>query len=446
MTLPVVEVGEAARNRDAQPDFNPSRTRLIAIWFVQLMLVMSVLPWRRDELFDGGLDPTVVGKALVAVGALLGAALIARATTRRYPIGVGPAALAALVVLISLLGALVAEGVGPTVVLAIRVAILVATVLLLLSGVSWEVGVGSLLAAMGTVAVIAGVTGVPGALADGRLGGGVPELHPNPLAELAGAPLVGLTVRMLRRGVRLPGALSFLLLLAIVIGTGSRTAFVALGLALLTAVVVNGIRDRTTVYLMFAAAPLLYAMAVLTEAIQELATRAGSTDTTSTLEARFDAWRVVLGWSWATWEKWIGLGLATKTVPVNARWHDEQVLDSSWISILAQAGLMGAVFMGMFVIWCVITAGASVQRRSLVLPLLVLVIVRSVTESGLLGGAMPFVQLMLLATVLTRRSRHDGPMRRGESRASDCSPEATSNSSSMSSEPRALGERSMGER
>lgn len=442
--MSAVGTAEVVRTRDPRPGSGFSRARLIAVCAVQLMLVMSVIPWRSDEIFDGGVDPTVAGKALVAIGALLGAALLARTSLRRYPIGVGPSALAAVVVLISVLGALVAGGVEPAAVLAVRVAILVATVLLLLSAVPWETGVGSLLAAMGVVALIAGATGIPDALVEGRLGGGVPELHPNPLAELAGAPLVGLAVHMLRRGVRIRGVLAFFTLLAIVVATGSRTALVALVFALATAVAVNGIRDRAMVCLLLASAPVLYAMAVLTDVVQQVATRAGSTDTTSTLEARFDAWRVVLGWGWDAWEKWIGLGLATKTVPVDARWHDEQVLDSSWVSILAQAGILGMVLMGGLAAWCVTTAVTSARRRWLVLPLLVLVLVRSVTESGLMGGAMPFVLLMALSAVLTRRSRHGGRTAEDELRASE-GPRELVGAQSASSQRRARSGRGEGE-
>lgn len=399
---------EELRSVSSRPEAQMSRACLVAVWLVQVMLVLSVIPWRRDAIFDGGLDPTVVGKALVAVGALLVVVLIARTSSRRYPIGLGPTVLIAFVTIVSLLGAFVAGDAMSTIVLTVRVAIVVITILLLLRVVSWEVGVGSLLAAMGAVALIAGVTGVPSLISEGRLAGGVPQLHPNPLAELAGAPLVWLAVQILRRGVRIWWALSFLMLLAIIIGTGSRTAVIALTLALAVAVMVNGIQNRSVVYLLLVSAPVLYAFTVLSDAIQQLATRAGSTDTTSTLEARFVAWRVVLGWSWTAWEKWIGVGLATKTVPVDARWHDEQVLDSSWVSILAQSGVLGVTLMGVIVVWCVITAVTSKRRRWLVLPLLVLVLTRSITESGLMDGAMPFVQLLVCATVLTRRSRHSG--------------------------------------
>ncbi|APX33759.1 hypothetical protein BH708_14735 [Brachybacterium sp. P6-10-X1] len=420
--------------------------RLAAVWFVQLLLVLSVVPWRSDEIFDGGLDPTVVGKAAVAVAGLLGAAAIAGTSNLRYPIGLGPAALAVVVVLVSTLGAIVAGSAMPTIVLAIRVAILVATVLLILCTVPWDVGVGTLLAAMATVALVAGVTGIPDALYEGRLGGGIPQLHPNPLAELAGAPLVGLTVLMLRHGVRVWSAFPSAVLLAIVIGTGSRTAFLAVAVAILVGVAVNGIGDRSIVYLLLASAPVLYAMAVLTDALRAVATRAGSTDTTSTLEARFDAWRVVLGWSWTAWEKWIGLGLATKTVPVDRRWLDEQVLDSSWVSILAQSGFLGMLLVGSLVTWCVITACASTRRRWLVLPLLVVMLIRTVTESGLVGGALPFVQFMLLATVLTGRSRHLGAAVKRRQLATGGRFRSTSRPYSEIPSDRAVGERSVGER
>lgn len=436
----------AARAPGTRPELRMTAARLAAVWFVQLLLVLSVVPWRSDEIFDGGLDPTVAGKAAVAVVGLLGAAAIAWTSNLRYPIGLGPAALAVVVVLVSTLGAVVADSAIPTIVLAIRVAILVATVLLILYSVPWDVGVGTLLAAMATVALVAGVTGIPDALSEGRLGGGVPRLHPNPLAELAGAPLVGLAVLMLRHGVRVWSAFPSAVLLAIIIATGSRTAFLAVAVAILVGVAVNGIRDRSIVYLLLASAPVLYAMAVLTDALRAVATRAGSTDTTSTLEARFDAWRVVLGWSWTAWEKWIGLGLATKTVPVDSKWLDEQVLDSSWVSILAQSGTLGMLLIGALVAWCVITAWTSTRRRWLVLPLLVVMLIRTITESGLVGGALPFVQFMLLATVLTGRSRRIGAAVKTQQPATGGRFSSTSRPDSEIPNDRAPGERRVGER
>lgn len=384
------------------------------LWGVNLLLVLSVVPWRSDSIFAGGIDPVVVGKAIVATVALAGAAGIALSARSRFHVGLAPAFVAITALLVSLLGAAVAGDLVATAVLGVRIIFILSTVLLLVSAVPWEIAVANLLKAMATVALVAAITGVPGALTEGRLGGGVPELHPNGLAGLASTPLVGLVASVLHRGVRVRAAIAAGTLGGIVVATGSRTALLAVAAALVVAIMVNGIRDRAVVYGLLVSVPLLYAIATFSDIFTDFITRAGSTDATSTLESRFTAWIAVLGWDWSSWQKWIGLGLATKTVDVDAQWWDEQVLDSSWVSILAQAGILGALLLGLLVSWCVITASTSRRRRWLILPILVLVLLRSVTESGLFDSSEPFVVLIILSAVLTRRSRFGAAHRSSE--------------------------------
>lgn len=391
----------------------PAVARRIALLGVNLLLVLSVVPWRSDAIFSGGIDPVVAGKALVATVALAGAAALSYSTKNPFTAGLGPAFLVGITLLVSVLGATVAGDPMATIVLTARMLVVVTTVMLLLRVTTWEECVGSLLASMGLIAFVAALTGIPEALVEGRLGGGVPELHPNGLAGLASSPFVGLVALLLHRGPRLWSASVAAGLFFIIVATGSRTALLAVALAVVVAVLVNGVRDHRTVYLLLASAPILYAVSIFTDVFTQLATRAGSTGTTSSLESRFDAWGAVLAWSWTSWQKWIGLGLAVKTVDVDSKWHDEQVLDSSWVSILAQVGLLGVLLAGLLVIWCLLAASASSRRRWVVLPLLILVLLRSVTESGLFDSAEPFVLLMMLSGVLTRRSRHGDPSSSG---------------------------------
>jgi O-antigen ligase len=386
----------------------PSRARLVAVGTLYILLIASVIPWRSQTIYSGGLDFVVVAKALIALIAFGSATLLAVRTRDRISIGIGPAAVMTIVMLVSALGALVAGNGAATIVLVLRVFLVMATILILLTTVPWTVSIRSLLTGMALVGVVAAVTGLPGLVSSGRLGGGIPEIHPNELAGLAGAPLIGLVIVMLRRGVRLNTLVASVILLTIAVATGSRTGLAAIVFGIVVAVLVNGIRDRSVVYALLGCLPLGYAIASFTNVFGSLATRAGSTDTTSALDSRFDAWKVVLGWGWDEWQKWIGLGLSAKTVPVDIKWRDEQVLDSSWVSILAQSGLIGVTLVAALLLWCVVTACISASRRWLVLPLLVLVIFRSTTESGLVDSAMPFLTLMVLASVLTHRSRHGG--------------------------------------
>lgn len=379
--------------------------RALVVRAIFLLVVLSVVPWRSDSIFDGGVDPVDVGKALVALTALVAAGALVLGTRRNVPLGIAPAGFVIVILLISLLGSIVAGNSAATLVVVGRVLIAMVTVLLLLSAVPWNIGVASLLAAMAALALFAALTGLPSLPAEGRLAGGLPQMHPNELAGLAGAPLVGAVIHILRSGIQLVNSTVVVTLLAIAVGTGSRTGLLAIAVAILVAVLVNGIRQRAVVFLLLGSAPIAYSVLVFTNIFHELATRAGSTDTTSSLESRFDAWRVVLGWGSASWQKWIGLGLSEKTVPVDIKWRDVQVLDSSWVSTLAQGGVLGVVMLGGIVVWAVVAACSSARRRPWVLPLLALLLLRSATESGLMDAAMSFVMLLVLSTVLTRRSR-----------------------------------------
>lgn len=395
--------GAGGKGRDSMV----SLQRTIAVRVVFFLLVLSVTPWRDASIFDGGVDFVDVGKALVAVlGATLAAVLVL-GTRSLTPIGIGPAATVIVILLVSLLGAVVAGNESATAVVVIRILIAMLTVLLVLTAVPWTMGVAGLLSAMAVIAVIAAITGIPSLSEEGRLAGGIPQIHPNELAWLAGAPAVGIVGQILRSGLRLTNAVAASCLLAIVVATGSRTGLLAVAASIVVSVLVNGIRQRSLVVLLLGALPIAYSILLFTDVLEGLATRAGSTDTTSSLESRFDAWKVVLGWSWGSWQRWLGLGLSEKTVAVDIKWRDVQVLDSSWVSVLAQAGVLGTALLIVLLGWAAAAVWASGRRRQVVMPLLTLLLLRSLTESGLVDAASPFVMILVLSTALTRRSRHE---------------------------------------
>lgn len=394
--------------RAGAPEREVSMPRSLAVRAIFFLLVLSVVPWTSDSLFGGGIDPVDVAKALVAITGLALATALAIGTKKLVPVGAAPSAIVIVILLISLLGAIVAGHGAATFVVVARVLIAMVTVLLLLSSVPWNVGVSAFLSAMAVLAALAAITGLPSLAIEGRLAGGLPQIHPNELAGLAGLPLVGAVIWILRRGLRVSNAAVVVGLAAVVVATGSRTGLLAVAVSILVAVLLNGIHQRAVLFILLGSLPVGYSVVLFTDAFEGLATRAGSTDTTSSLESRFDAWRVVLGWGSTTWQRWIGIGLSEKTVPVDIEYRDVQVLDSSWVSILAQAGALGTFLLMTLVAWTVVAAWAAGRRRPWILPLLVLLLMRSVTESGLMDAATPFVTLLVLSSVLTRRSRHDG--------------------------------------
>lgn len=383
----------------------PSRDRLFVVRALFLLVVIGIVPWRSDAIYSGGADGLVVVKAAIAVFALGGAVLLRIRTRVAIPVGVAPATALGFVALISLVGAFTADNGMATLVLVIRIYILTATLLLLLSCVPWIQALSCLFIAMAIVAVVAGATGI-GTLASGRLGGGIPEIHPNQLASLAAVPLVGLIGLSLRSRISIRHIVAALVLLTIILGTGSRAALLAVGVATAITIITNGRLERRVVAVILAALPLAYVAFNFTGIMATLASRGGTSATDGALDSRFDAWRPVLAWSWDSWEKWIGLGLSVKEVEVDVKWLDTQVLDSSWVSLLAQAGIIGTALTAAVLIWCVSTALASQERRGLLLPMMAMIIVPSLTESGLVDSATPFILLVCVSTLLTRRSRH----------------------------------------
>lgn len=379
---------------------------MVAVGGLYAVLIVSVVPWRSATIYSGGIDTVVIAKALLAMIALGATVMLAARTRERVSVGIAPAGIIAVALLVSALGSTLAGNDSSTIVLVGRMFVVMATILFLLTTVPWVTSIVCLLSAMAAVALVAAVTGVPTLAASGRLGGGIPEIHPNELAGLVGAPLVGLVILMLRDGVRAWRLVATVVLVGIAVATGSRIGLLAIAIGIVAAVLVNGIRDRSVLYLLLGALPLGYAIGSFTDVFGSLATRAGSNDTSTALDSRFDVWRVVLGWDWSEWQKWIGIGLSAKEIPVDIKWRDTQVLDSSWVSLLAQTGLIGTALIAALVVWCVASALISARRRWLLTPLLTLVIVRSITESGLVDSAMAFILFFTVASLLTHRSRH----------------------------------------
>lgn len=402
---------DATRLPRRQSAHRPSRARVVAVGGLYALLIVSVIPWRSATIYSGGVDAVVIAKALLAVLALAATVVLAARTRERVAVGIAPAGVIAVALLVSALGSTLAGNDSSTVVLVGRMFVVMATILFLLTTVPWVTSIVCLLSAMAAVALFAAVTGLPTLASGGRLGGGIPEIHPNELAGLVGAPLVGLVVLMLRDGVRTWRLIATVVLVGIAVATGSRIGLLAIAIGIVAAVLVNGIRDRSVLYLLLGALPLGYAIGSFTDVFGSLATRAGSNDTSTALDSRLDVWRVVLGWDWSEWRKWIGIGLSAKEIPVEIKWRDTQVLDSSWVSLLAQTGLIGTGLIAALVVWCIASALISARRRWLVTPLLTLVIVRSITESGLVDSAMAFILFFTVASVLTHRSRHaDDPV------------------------------------
>lgn len=392
-----------ARQQSALPAF--------VVW---TLLLASVIPWRQGVLYSGGVDPIVAGKAVLGVLALLLAAT--RHRSERRPVGAHSATIVLAILAIGLVGAVGAGSFFTDVVLTIRLLLVLVTIVFVVATWPADRVLASLMAAVSAIAVIAAASGVPAALAGDRLGGVAPPLNPNEIALLAGLPLLYLLHR-LASGARPRAAIlvGAIVLGVIVVATGSRTALLALVIALLVILTTRRSIGRTAAVLLLLAAPVLYAVFAFTDVLAQVASRGESIAQIGTLNSRTIAWNAVLSTPLDEWSRWWGSGLATTQVRVSGQYWDYQVLDSSWISALAQFGILGVVLLAVWVATTTVSAAHSSVRAGAALPLVVFILVRSTLESGLVDSSTTFVVFFTLAVLVepaTRRIRRPdaGPL------------------------------------
>ncbi|MGY1687900.1 O-antigen ligase family protein [Geodermatophilus sp. SYSU D00867] len=388
---------------DHRPPAVPPRTRSRSlVTLAALLVVVGSVGWRRGEYFTGSLDPVVVAKACVSVLALALAFLLAQAGPRRR-VGTGTVWWLGLLLACTVLGALTAGHLVAGGVVAVRVALLGATVLLLLRAVSAVDVLTAVVRACVAVALVAAVTGLP-SYTDGRLAGGVPAIDPNELALLASTGVLYVAWRTVvgRAGVR--AALTAAVLSGVVWATGSRTALLMLVLGV--AAMALHIR-RPRVGLVVGGLVLAGAAAVTvvsTGAVAGFVSRGG--DGTSTLGSRFIAWRAALDWADSQWQTAVGGGLSVKIIRVQGQYWDTQPLDSSWVSLLVQAGWVGVLLGGGWVLWSLRgVLEAPRAHRVLFLGLLVFLLGRSVLESGLFDASVAFLLFTAVSLLAEGGSR-----------------------------------------
>lgn len=375
---------------------------IVATWF---LVVVSVVSWRPDTLFNGGIDIVVIGKALVALAALVCALLVYARAPLHARVGVRSTLLLLVVVGLSCVGALATGDVMPSLVLAVRIVLLAATVYVLASCAAPMEVLTALFIAMGILTLIGAATGLPELLANGRLASGIPAMRPNELAGLAAPPLVAVAIEIARTGLTTRKTILLSVFSAILLATGSRTTLVVVVIAIALAIVLAWPVPHSTGIALILLVPASYAIVAFTNVVSQVATRGQSADDLVTLSSRTIAWQAVFNIPMDTWHKWIGAGLAVKTVQVDQKWWDVQVLDSSWVSILSQAGILGMIAIGIWVLATVSDSLKSSQLRLVALPMLTLLLVRSTLENGLIESSVIFTLFFLLSLMLERGYR-----------------------------------------
>jgi O-antigen ligase len=289
-------------------------------------------------------------------------------------------------------GTLLASGL-----VAVRVAVLAAAVFFLLRGSGVIEVLSSLTLACGIVGAVAALTGLPSA-ATGRLQGGLPPLSPNELALLAGFVVVYVAWRTVLGEFTWRLAAPGVIALGIVWASGSRTALLMLLAAL--AVMALHIR-RARVGLVVGALILggLGAITALTTGVLSGFLERNGTGV-STLQSRFIAWDAAFGWANSLWQLVFGGGLSVKIIQVQGQWWNEQPLDSSWVSLLVQTGVLGLVVSAGWVLWVLRgVLRAPRAHRALFLGLWVFLVGRSLVESGLFDATPAFLGLFALSLV-----------------------------------------------
>lgn len=378
------------------------RRRFLALLAIWLLVLASLVSWRRGSIYSGGLDTTVVAKAVLALVAVGAALVLWRLAPVRRPLSPYPALFVAAIVAVSLIGATFTVAVVPNAVLAVRIGLLAVTILLLLSATDTVPAVASLLTAMGIIGVLAAASGIgsihrTGTQA-GRLGGGIPPLEPNELAGLLLPVAVTLAVIVARRRLRTWALPGLAVLAGIIVATGSRTALGLLVLGAVIALFTAGRVSRRTALILLASVVVLVALLTFTPVLTNLVLRGQGIERLLSLNARTISWGAVLALPHDQWTWWFGHGLSMKTIPVVGQYWKTQVFDSSWFSSIAQDGVVGTVLLVIYALGTVVALARRTAMRPWALPLVVTMLLWSIVENGLIESSATFTLFFLLAT------------------------------------------------
>ena len=251
------------------------------------------------------------------------------------------------------------------------------------------------------IGIFSAILGLGRVLSGHRLAGTVPALNPNDLALLCAAPAIGLLYEMTtgRRSwtYRLP---LFAVLVAIVWLTGSRTGLLAMIVAFALVVVTGGRARIRTIVSVVAAVPATFAVLVYTDTLASVVERNGATQADlATLTSRTTAWQAVLNTPNDTWRRSIGSGLDLRQVKVSGQYWEQQVIDSSWLSSLAQVGVVGVCLLAALTLLTVVWSVRARSLRTFTTPLLAFILIRSILETGLLDVNVTFVVFFTLSTL-----------------------------------------------
>ena len=360
------------------------------------LLVVSLLSWRAAVYYTGGLDPVVLAKSLLSVVAFVLAFALWQSAERRSQIGIRTVSVVSAFLSATILGGWAAGVLLSSVVTATRLAIVGATVVLLVQSVPMRMLVRTLSVSLVLTAVAVSGTGVPAALTGVRLHGMLLPLNPNQLAMMFGVPLLLLAWEAMGGSLAPWRIASILGLTGLIWLTGSRTGLAAALLAVAIVILLSERVPAAGFVGVVLAIPVVFYISASTGLVAHFVERGGGTSTLSNLSSRTIAWHAAFSSHKDFWQLLFGQGLSAKTVAVTGTYWDTQVLDSSWVSAYVQGGWVGMTLLGL---WVVLT-GWGVLRiarpaRAFWVALFVYCMLWGITASGLLDS---YVLFILMAT------------------------------------------------
>ncbi|HEY9291416.1 MAG TPA: hypothetical protein VIP98_09080 [Microlunatus sp.] len=362
-----------------------------------LLLLVSAVAWRKGSYFSGGFDLVVVVKAALTGLAVAIAWAMPRSKDAWSKVRAAPMLWLVAYLTITVVGGLLNGEPLASTVLAARVMLMALALLLLMVSHSWQAVLGSLASAMLLLAGFGIVTGLPSLAATGRLYGGIPPLNANEICLLVSIPAVLLFWRCVHSHASPLTYVSLAGLVGLVWLTGARAGLSALIIAFMLLIMLSRRLANPMAVLIAAAVPVVLWITFFTPWVSQFASR-GDPSNITTLNSRTVAWRAAINYADTVTEHLFGGGLALKQVPVSAMYRTSQILDSTWMSALLQAGLVGTAILVLFVLTTAVRALMLPRPQShLIFAIVIQLTLVSVLESGLFDSTSAFLTFFTMA-------------------------------------------------
>jgi hypothetical protein len=381
---------------------SPFRLKPSSLLLTCLLLVVSSVAWRKGAYFSGGADIVVVSKAALTLLAVGFALLMPRKPGAWAEFRASPVLWLGGYLTISIIGAILNSDGFPSLVLAVRLSLMALALLLLIVSHPWEDVISAISTAMLLLAAFGALTGLSSLAETGRLYGGIPPLNANEIALLVSVPILVLFWKCVESSASRFEYVALLPLFGVVWLTGARTTLAALVVAVMLVVATTSRVPQVVAAGLVATIPVVLYITYFTPLVNDFAGRGGTSGIT-TLNSRTVAWTAAIRYADTLTERLFGSGLALKQIPVSAAYRTEQILDSTWMSALIQAGYLGISVLLILVFGSLIKAfQLPAPERSLILASAALVVIVSVLESGMFDTSPAFIIFFAMSIISHR--------------------------------------------